>query len=117
MTLENIRQWEGSEVVDPDQSRIGKLQDVYFDAETDEPLFVTVHTGLLGRHLTFVPTEKASLGQGYLQVARYKAEVSNAPQIEPGGDLTPDEEERVFKYYGLEYERAATESGRRLVRR
>ena len=117
MALENIRQWEGSEVVDPDQARIGKLKDVYFDAETDAPLFVTVHTGLLGRHLTFVPTDKASLGHGYLQVARYKAEVSNAPQIQPGGELSPTEEERVFKYYGLDYQPAATESGRRLVRR
>lgn len=117
MAMENIRQWEGSDVVDPDRARIGRLEDVYFDAETDAPLFVTVHTGLFGRHLTFVPTENASLGQGYLQVARYKTEVSNAPQLEPGGDLSPTDEERVFKYYGLDYQPAATESGRRLVRR
>lgn len=116
MALENIREWEGSEAVDPDQARIGKIADVYFDADTDEPLFVTVHSGLLGRHLTFVPATGAALGQGYLQVSRYKAQVKRAPHIRPGEDLSPELERRIFKYYGMEYPPAATESGRRLVR-
>jgi hypothetical protein len=114
--LENIREWEGKYVIDPDEQQIGRLEDVYFDAESDQPLFVTVHTGLLGRHLTFVPTEGASLGQGYLKVARVKAEVSQAPNIELGGDLSAEEEARLFQYYGIAYAPASTEAGRRLIR-
>lgn len=114
--LENIREWEGKNVVDPDGAEIGRLEDVYFDAATDEPLFITVHTGLLGRHLTFVPTEGATLGQDYLRVARLKSEIHHAPDIEKGGELTRDEEERIFKHYGIDYQPAATEAGRRLVR-
>lgn len=115
--LDNIREWEGKEVLDPEQERIGRLEDVYFDSETDQPLFVTVHTGLFGQHLTFVPTANASLGQGYLEVARLKGEVQNAPSIEKGGELSIDDEARLFKYYGLDYSAAANEGGRRLVRR
>jgi len=114
--LENIREWEGKEVVDPDGEQIGRLEDVYFDAEADEPRFVTVHTGLFGQNLTFVPTQGATLGQDYLKVDRLKGEVHHAPHIERGGELSLEEEARVFKYYGIEYQPAATEGGRRLVR-
>ncbi|MGA2872193.1 MAG: PRC-barrel domain-containing protein [Candidatus Dormibacteria bacterium] len=114
--LENIRELEGKDVIDPDGEEIGRLEDVYFDAESDEPLFVTVHTGLFGRHLTFVPTEQASVGQSYLKVGRLKAEVSRAPSMEQGGDLSPDDEARLFQYYGMPYVAASSAGGRRLIR-
>ena len=115
--LENLREWEGKEVLDSDHAKIGRLEDVYFDSETDQPVFITVHTGLFGSRLTFVPTANASLGQGYVEVARPKAAVRNAPHIEKGGELSPEEEENLFKFYGLDYAPASNESGRRLVRR
>jgi hypothetical protein len=115
--LDNIREWEGKEVLDSDHKKIGRLEDVYFDSETDQPVFMTVHTGLFGTNLTFVPTENASLGQGYVEVARPKAAIHSAPHIEKGGELSSDEEAKLFKYYGLDYPPASNESGRRLVRR
>ena len=45
----------GRMLVDCDGDKIGKLQDVYVDVETDEPQFATVKEGFIGRHLTFVP--------------------------------------------------------------
>jgi len=114
--LENIREWEGKDVVDAEGEPVGQLEDVYFDASTDEPLFVTVHTGLFGRHLTFVPLAGATLGQDYLKVGRLKAEIHHAPNIEKGGELSLDDEARVFKHYGIAYQPPATEGGRLLVR-
>jgi sporulation protein YlmC with PRC-barrel domain len=43
------------DVVDRNGEKIGKLQDVYVDVETDEPQFATVKEGFLDGHLTFVP--------------------------------------------------------------
>jgi hypothetical protein len=51
----NIAEWHGKTLVDREGQKIGKLQDVYVDVETDEPMFGTVKEGLIGRHLTFVP--------------------------------------------------------------
>ena len=45
----------GKMLIDCDGEKIGKLQDVYVDVETDAPQFVTVKEGFLDRHLTFVP--------------------------------------------------------------
>jgi uncharacterized protein YrrD len=52
---ENIGEWHGKDLVDRDGEKIGKLEDVYVDVETNEPMFGTVKEGLIGRHLTFVP--------------------------------------------------------------
>ena len=52
----NVAEWRGKMLVDRDGERVGKLQDVYVDVEDDEPQFATVKEGLIGRHLTFVPS-------------------------------------------------------------
>jgi sporulation protein YlmC with PRC-barrel domain len=42
---QNIAEWHGKTLVDRDGQKIGKLQDVYVDVETDEPMFGTVKEG------------------------------------------------------------------------
>jgi hypothetical protein len=38
---ENIGEWHGKDLVDCNGDKIGKLQDVYVDVETNEPMFGT----------------------------------------------------------------------------
>ena len=71
----NVAEWHGKMLVDRDGERIGKLQDVYVDVETDEPQFGTVKEGFIGRHLTFVPLGGIKVGPDDLQVAVSKAQV------------------------------------------
>ncbi len=50
----NISDWHGKQLVDRDGDKIGKLEDVYVDVETDEPMFGTVKEGVItksGRRL------------------------------------------------------------------
>ena len=53
---ENLRDWRGEKVIDPEGGKIGDLEAVYVDTATDEPAFATVRVGIIGRHkLAFVP--------------------------------------------------------------
>ena len=45
---QDIGEWHGKTLIDRDGERIGKLQDVYVDVETNEPMFGTVEEGLIG---------------------------------------------------------------------
>ena len=83
---QDIGEWHGKELVDRDGERIGKLEDVYVDVETNEPMFGTVKEGLIGRHLTFVPLAGITIGPDNLQVAVSKEQVKSAPNIELHGD-------------------------------
>jgi hypothetical protein len=115
---QNIAEWRGKMLVDRDGDKIGKLDGVYVDVETDEPMFGTVKEGLIGRHLTFVPLGGITIGPDNLQVRVSKEQVKDAPNIEPHGDeLSQEDESVLYHHYQLNYIPPDTESGRRLARR
>ncbi|MGZ4414659.1 MAG: PRC-barrel domain-containing protein [Gaiellaceae bacterium] len=113
-----IAEWHGRDLVDSHGERIGKLEEVYFDVETDQPQFGTVKEGFFGRHLTFVPLTGVTIGPDNLQVSVPKEQVENAPNIElQGGELSQPDESALYHHYQLNYTPPNTQSGRRLARR
>ena len=111
-------EWQGSDLIDRNGEKIGKLQDVYVDVETDEPMFGTVKEGLIGRHLTFVPLAALTMGPDGLQVTVSRDQVKSAPNIElRGGELLQADESALYHHYEMNYTPPNTPSGRRLARR
>ncbi len=115
--IENIRDWQGKDVLGSDGKKIGSIEDVYFDIETDEPRFLCAKAGWLGRHVVLVPATGVSASPDHLTVSVTRAVADKAPTMDPGGELSAEVEERLFGYYGLDYRAAQTPGGRRLVRR
>ncbi len=114
----SVAEWHGKMLVDSNGERIGKLQDVYVDVETDEPQFATVKEGFIGRHLTFVPLGGIQIGPDDLQVAVTKEQVRSAPDIEMHGEeLSQANESTLYHHFEMNYTPINTESGRRLARR
>jgi hypothetical protein len=114
----NVAEWHGKMLFDRHGERIGKLQDVYVDVETDEPQFATVKEGFIGRHLTFVPVGGVKVGPDGLQVAVSRELVKAAPNIEQHGEeLSQADESALYHHYELNYTPPDTDSGRRLARR
>jgi PRC-barrel domain protein len=115
---QNIAEWSGKDLIDSSGEKIGKLQDVYVDVETDEPMFGTVKEGFIGRHLTFVPLAGVGLGPDSLQVSVSREQVKSAPNIEMHGDeLSQADESTLYHHYQINYTPPETASGRRLARR
>ena len=113
-----VAEWHGKMLVDNAGEKIGKLQDVYVDVETDEPQFATVKEGLIGRHLTFVPLGGVKVGPDVLEAAVSKEQVHDAPNMEQHGEeLSQADESRLYHHFELNYTPPNTESGRRLARR
>jgi sporulation protein YlmC with PRC-barrel domain len=114
----DLAQWHGKRLIDRDGEKIGKLENVYVDADTDEPQFGTVKEGHFGRHLTFVPLDGATIGPDGLQVVVSRQQVQDAPNIDMHGDeLSEEGESALYHHYQLNYTPRDTHSGRRLVRR
>jgi PRC-barrel domain len=114
----NVADWHGKLLVDVDGERIGKLEDVYVDVETDVPQFATVKEGFISRHLTFVPLGGIKAGPDALQVAVTKEQVAAAPNIEQHGEgLSQADESSLYHHFELNYTPPNIESGRRLARR
>jgi hypothetical protein len=118
VTHQNIAEWHGKNLVDRDGVKIGKLEGVYVDVETDEPMFGTVKEGLIARHLTFVPLGGITIGPDNLQVPVSREQVKAAPNLDTdGGELSQQDESSLYHHYELNYTPPDTDSGRRLARR
>jgi len=114
----NVTEWHGRVLVDRNGEKIGKLQEVYVDVETDEPQFGTVKEGFIGRHLTFVPLAGVQIGPEDLQGTVTKDQVRSAPDIElHGEELSQADESALYHHFEMNYTPINTESGRRLARR
>lgn len=113
---ENLRDWRGYKVIDPDGDKIGELEAVYVDTSTDEAAFVTVKVGFLGRHrLALVPTAGATVTPDAVRVRYDRKLVNDAPSIATDGELTAADEPAVFSHYDLTYD--VLGPTRRLARR
>ena len=114
----SVVEWHGKMLVDCNGEKIGKLQDLYVDVETDEPRFATVKEGFIDRHSTFVPLAGTHVGPDYLRVAVTKEQVWAAPDIETHGEeLSQADESALYHYFEQNYTPPGSESGRRLARR
>lgn len=114
---ENIRDWQGQDVVDGVGDKIGSLESVYFDTATNAGAFAAVQIGIPGRHrLVFAPLAGAVVSPKYVKVQVDKKLVKDAPSIDMGGELTVEAERDVFEHYGLPYSLGAN-GERRLGRR
>jgi uncharacterized protein (TIGR02271 family) len=93
----------GANVVGEDGEKIGTVQDVYLDHETDEPEWVLVSTGLLGGRGNFVPLADATMEGSDLRLPYTKDRVKDAPSVDPDGQLSQQEERELYDYYGRAY--------------
>src|SRR4051794_12603478 len=91
----------GADVYDADGDKIGTASEVYLDDQSDTPEWVTVKTGLFGTKQSFVPIREADLTGDGLRVPVSKDKVKDAPRIDTDGHLSPDEEQQLYRYYGM----------------
>jgi uncharacterized protein (TIGR02271 family) len=91
----------GQDVYDQSGDKIGSASEVYLDDETGQPEWATVRTGLFGTKESFVPIRNADLTADGLRVPVTKAQVKDAPKIDTDGHLSPQEEEELYRYYGM----------------
>ena len=89
-----------STVVTSDGHSLGAVDALYRDDTSDEPTWVTVHTGLLGLRTHVVPLSDATLDGDQLRVPYTKDEITSAPTFDESGHLTPDDEAELFRHYG-----------------
>jgi uncharacterized protein (TIGR02271 family) len=101
--MTNAYEWEGRDVVGNDGEKIGKLAQIYLDTETDQPEWATVSTGLFGSKQSFVPITDAAPSGEDVKVPFTKDEVKDAPNVDPDGELSADEEAALYSHYGRDY--------------
>ena len=104
-------EWRGRELVDRHGDKVGMIEELYVDQQTDEPEWAAVGTGLFGAKLSFVPIQNAEPSGGKVRVPFDKDHVKEAPRIDPEGALSQQEEAVLYEHYGMAYSERRSDSG------
>jgi uncharacterized protein (TIGR02271 family) len=96
-------EWRRREVVGSEGEKIGSLEEVYLDTDSGRPEWATVNTGLFGMKQSFVPLREADPTGGKVVVPYSKDQVKDAPSVDPDGELSAEEEERLYAHYGIAF--------------
>jgi uncharacterized protein (TIGR02271 family) len=100
--VDTVRSWQGRTMVDRDGDRIGEIDAIYVDDQTGEPEWALVNTGFFGTRSTFVPIVQAAARGGQVQVPYEKQRIKDAPNMDPDGHLSEQEEQELYRHYGLD---------------
>jgi hypothetical protein len=114
--VEDVKEWLGRDVLGPADEKHGKLEDVFYDGESDAPSFASVKHGTIGKKLTLVPLAGATAGRDFLRVTVDKDRFKSAPSFDTDTELSVDDEASVFGHFGVSYTPAG-QGARRLAKR
>ena len=66
--------------------------------------------GLFGTRLSFVPIAEAQASGEKVRVPYETAQVKDAPNIEADGELSQQEEQQLYRHYGIDYGESRSDS-------
>jgi hypothetical protein len=108
---QDILSYRGQELRGADGDKIGTIEEIYLDTETNAPEWALVNTGLFGTKSSFVPIRDAQTGDDGVTVPFDKSTVKDAPSVDPDGQLSQREEAELYRHYGLEYSESRSDTG------
>lgn len=103
ITTNEIDRLQGATGYGSDGEKIGKVDQVFLDDETEQPTWATVDTGLFGSSTSFVPLEGAVLDGDDLRFAYDKERIKDSPRFDVEEHIGRADEEKLYQYYGLTY--------------
>jgi uncharacterized protein (TIGR02271 family) len=83
--------------------KLGKVEGVYLDNQTQRPEWAAVRSGLFGSHISLVPLATADLTEGELRVPFDRDALQSAPHHDPDRELSTQDEAELFEHYGVPY--------------
>lgn len=94
-------------VYDQDGDKVGGVNQVYTDDQTQEPTWVSVNTGMFGTNETLIPLADARISGEEIHVPYEKSFIKDAPNVDADHHLDADDERRLYEYFGDRDYRAA----------
>ena len=104
--------YAGYIVYDRHYEKIGNVDDLFVD-ENDSPQYIGVKMGFLGTRSTLIPFEMVRVNDArqVIEVAADKETVKNGPTFDDDREITPEFENEVYSYYGLQQTGSTEERG------
>jgi uncharacterized protein (TIGR02271 family) len=106
-----VLEWRGRTAVDADGGKLGKIEEIYLDAQTQQPEWALIQTGMFGGKSSFMPLKGATSDGDDVKAPYSKEQVKDAPQMDADGELSQSDESALYSHYGIAYDESRSESG------
>ncbi|MBA2475833.1 MAG: PRC and DUF2382 domain-containing protein [Actinobacteria bacterium] len=110
MTLDQLDQMRGSAVYSSDGDKIGSIEEIFYDEQTNRPEWIGIGTGFFSTKRVLVPVEGASFEDDRVNVPYGKDQVKDSPDVD-SDEISQSLEADLYAYYGLGYSEQRSDSG------
>jgi uncharacterized protein (TIGR02271 family) len=90
----------GAPVYDRAGDKIGSVEEIFYDHESNRPEWVGIGTGFFASKRVLVPVAGASVRDDGICVAYDKEQVKDSPDVD-NDEITAASEQELYAYYGL----------------
>jgi hypothetical protein len=105
--LQEALGWTGFRVDDVYGARVGIVEDIYVDQETDSPCWILVKMGRFSDAHALLPVHDVVAGSGHVWVPYEKDLIRRAPQVSAGMPVSQEREATLCAHYGVMSSRGA----------
>jgi uncharacterized protein (TIGR02271 family) len=105
-TLERLTELHGSPVYDQSGEKIGKVEEIYYDEDTNQAEWIGIGTGFFGMKRVLVPVQGVQLNDDGVTVPYDKDLVKDSPDID-SDPIDPAAEQSLHAYYGTTHDTGA----------
>ena len=109
-STERLAEARGLPVYASGGEQIGKLDEIFYDAETQKPEWIGVGTGFFGKKRVLVPVRGADMRDDGCFVPYERSQVEESPDIR-SDEIDQKTEAELSAHYGLEYSKRQSDSG------
>ena len=106
-----VLEWRGRTAVDSEGNKLGKIEEIYLDAETDRPEWALIQTGMFGSKSSFMPLEGVTSDGDDVRAPYTQDQLKGAPKVDPDGQLSQSEEAELYRHYGVAYDESRSDTG------
>ena len=82
--------------------KLGSVKEIFVDDKSGQPTFVEVNHGLFGMNSSLVPMRGHKFDGENLNLAFSKDRVKDAPDFDADQALTPEQQNEIYRHYGLD---------------
>ncbi|MBA2462907.1 MAG: PRC and DUF2382 domain-containing protein [Actinobacteria bacterium] len=97
-------------VYDSAGDKIGSVDEIFYDEQTDKPEWIGIGTGFFGTKRVLVPVQGAELKEDGYYVQFDKDRVKDSPDID-SDEISQETEQELYSYYGLQYSERRSDTG------
>jgi hypothetical protein len=99
-SADDVKAWEGYQLDEISGQGVAKVEGLFVDKESGEPVWVLAKLGRFGKTVP-VSLRECAAAAGRVWVPHDREVIRNAPAVDPTMPLNREQELQVLEYYGI----------------